>query len=286
MTVRELVADGIAQLEAAGISEARANAEYLAAHILNYSDRSDLRAAYASAVSPEEAKAFGQLIERRKKREPLQYILGEWEFYGLPIFVTPDVLIPRPETEILVEETLRESGQFADPPTILDIGTGSGAIPLALSSHLPSSMIYAMDTSAAALKVAKRNAERLGVRQVQWFEADLFDNSWIPKLAGKIDLLVSNPPYVSTSEFENLEPELRMFEPREALTDNASGLTFYERIAEIAPTLLSRNGRVLVELGFGQAEQVRAIMERQHIRIERVVRDLANIERVLVGRRG
>jgi release factor glutamine methyltransferase len=285
MTVRELVAEGVAQLEAAGISEARANAEYLAAHILNYSDRSDLRAAYASAVSPEEAKAFGQLIERRKKREPLQYILGEWEFYGLPIFVTPDVLIPRPETEILVEEALRESEQFAAPPTILDIGTGSGGIPLALASRLSSSAIYAMDTSAAALKVAIRNAERLGVQQVLWFEADIFDDSWIAKFAGKIDLLVSNPPYVSSSEFEKLEPELRMFEPREALTDNASGLTFYERIAEIAPRLLSPNGRVLVELGFGQAEQVQAIMERQDFRTDRVVRDLADIERVLVARR-
>jgi len=282
MTVRELIAQGTSQLETAGISEARANAEYLAAHVLNYPDRSDLRAGFASTVSSGEIKAFRLLIERRKKREPLQYILGEWEFYGLPLFVTPDVLIPRPETEILVEEALRESGQFSDPPTILDIGTGSGAIPLALSSHLPSAMIYAMDKSAAALKVASRNAERLGIEQIQWFEADVFDDVWISKLAGTIDLLVSNPPYVSTSEFEKLEPELRLFEPQEALTDNASGLTFYERIAEIAPTLLSKDGRVILELGYGQMHAVSDTMEERGFHIDRVVKDLSEIERVLV----
>ena len=285
MTLRQLLAEGTTGLEASGISEADANAEYLAAHVLQFDRRSELRSNGSMEISPDDVNLFRTLIERRKNREPLQYILGEWEFYGIPLRVTPYVLIPRPETEILVEETLRESGRFSGEIAILDIGTGSGAIALALAVHLPAATIYAMDTSEAAIALAKRNADRLAIKNILFFQANVFDDEWITKFAGRINLLVSNPPYVSAHEFESLEPELRLYEPREALTDNATGLTYYKRIAEIAPLLLSNDGQLLLELGFGQAAAVRKIVEECDLRVERIAADLAEIDRVLIAAR-
>ena len=285
MTIQQLIAEGKAALEQAGISESDANAEHLAAFILNYESRSELRANSKCEPTPQQIDRYRALITRRTQHEPLQYILGEWDFYDFTLRITPDVLIPRPETEIVFEHALAETGTFAEGSTLLDIGTGSGAIAIGLALHCSAGTVYAMDSSEAALRVARGNGKRYHLSNLHFFQADVFEDKWLTTFEGRIDLLVSNPPYVSVNDFDTLEPELRLFEPRQALTDNATGLSFYERIAAIAPRLLSKNGRLVFELGYGQAENVTKIVESAGLKILRIGRDLAEIERVLVATR-
>lgn len=282
MTWREHIERAIQKLEAAGVADAKINAEYLAAHALHLQQRSELRSFLSKDVSLSSERWFLELLNRREQREPLQYILGEWEFFGLPLKVNPSVLIPRPETEILVEEALREAAHFEVPISILDIGTGSGAIALALASRLPNAKVLGIDSSAQAIALAEENRKLLYLDNVKFSQTSSQWTDWTDR-DRKFDLVVSNPPYVSLSEFENLEPELRLYEPREALTDESTGLTFYERIASLAPKLLTPDGRLLVELGFGAADAVSEMMRSHRLEVLRVVNDLAGIPRVLVA---
>jgi release factor glutamine methyltransferase len=284
MTWREHVEQATEMLAAAGVDDAKTNAEYLAAHALHLQQRSELRSFLSKEVSSDSERLFLELLHRREQREPLQYILGEWEFFSLPLKVNPSVLIPRPETEILVEEALREAAHFEDPISILDIGTGSGAIALALASRLPKAKVLGIDSSAQAIALAEENRKLLRLANVSFDQVDILSNNWT-ELSGPFQIIVSNPPYVSREEFDLLEPELRIYEPREALTDESTGLTFYERIAALAPNLLVPNGRLLVELGFGAADAVSEIMRSHHLEVLRVVNDLAGIPRVLVAAR-
>ena len=285
MSLREALGNATQILAAAGVEDARANVEYLAAHAFGLTSRSKLRPVLEKEIPTSIERRFGELVGRRANREPLQYILGEWEFFGLPITISPVALIPRPETEILVEEALTEAGSIVGRISILDIGTGSGAIALALASRLTRATIVGIDISHPALELAEENRKLLALKNVKFQQTDSAWsnlNDWAD--SGPFDLIVSNPPYVSLAEFNALEPELRLFEPREALTDEANGLTFYERIAAIAPKLLLPNGRLLVELGFGAAHAVSEIVRSQGLEILRVVNDLAGIPRVLVAR--
>ena len=283
-TWRQLIEEALCQLESAGVSEAGLNAEYLAMAAMNVSSRAALRANLDEIVTDAERKTFSRLVIRRAAREPLQYIIGEWEFFGLPLFVSKGALIPRPETEILVEESLAEANAMGGNITILDLGTGSGAIALALASRLEFALVAGIDKSDAALTVAEENRKRLDLSNVHFENADIMSGGWIDRFTHKVDLLVSNPPYVSLAEYEALEPELREHEPREALTDESTGLTFYQRIAEIAPKLLTPRGRLLVELGFGLAGPVSEIMRGAGMEVLRIADDLAGIPRVLVAR--
>ncbi len=285
MTWREAITRATQTLANAGVDDARINAEYLSAHALGLKSKSELRALLGSDIPSSVERQFSALVHRRQQREPLQYILGEWEFFGLPIRVSPAALIPRPETEILVEEALKEAARFARRISILDIGTGSGAIALALASRLPNAETLGIDSSAAAIALAEENKKSLRLSNLRFQHIDIQWTDWTDWTdRGKVEIVVSNPPYIGLEDFENLEPELRLYEPREALTDESSGLTFYERIAALAPKLLAEDGRLLLELGFDASDAVAGIISSHGFDVLRVVNDLAGIPRVVVAR--
>ncbi len=283
MTWKDSLDRATQKLADAGVEDARANAEYLAAHILSLNSRSELRALLNRAMPDSQADAFHQLIARRACREPLQYILGEWEFFGLPIKVGSEALIPRPETEILVEQALSDAAKMPANLSILDLGTGTGCIALAIAKHLPSASVVGIDISSGAAELARANARLLSISNVRFQIGDIFSDAWLKSIPATYDLIVSNPPYISIAAFEMLEPELGRFEPRLALTDESDGLTFYKRIAQLAPKLLTTRGKLLVEIGYGASDAVVEIMRSAGLDVIRVVNDLAGIPRVVVA---
>jgi release factor glutamine methyltransferase len=283
MTWRESLARAEQKLIEAGVEDTHTNAEYLAAQVLSLSSRSGLRAKLDEGISDSQANAFDQLLSRRVNREPLQYILGEWEFFGLPIKVGSEALIPRPETEILVEQALSEAAKMSGSISILDIGTGTGCIALAIAKHLPGASVVGIDVSSGAVDLAKENARLIGISNVSFQIGDIFSDDWLNSIPTRFDLIVSNPPYISLSDFENLEPELNRFEPRYALTDESDGLTFYKRIARIAPNILSEQGRLLFEVGYDSSDVVGEILRSSGLDVFGTVNDLAGIPRVVVA---
>jgi release factor glutamine methyltransferase len=207
--------------------------------------------------APVEAKKSEQavaLFQRRALREPLQYVLGTQEFFGLDLIVQPDVLIPRPETELLVEETIALLRSEARP-VILDIGTGSGCLAISLAVNLPRAMIIASDKSVAALHIARLNATRHGVFQrIRWVAGDLLAHLLSSNLAGKVTAIIANLPYISHVEWDHLSPDVKDFEPRLALDGGPDGLDVYRRLLDEAPGIVSSEGFMVMEVGIGQAE--------------------------------
>lgn len=222
---------------------------------------------------PAEAEnRFRDFAARRARGEPIAYILGEKEFFGLPLAVNPAVLIPRPETELLVELALARK-----PSTVLDLGTGTGAIALAIKRHLPAARVVAVERSATALAVAARNAMRLGL------ELDLRHGLWFGPVAGeRFDLVVANPPYVAEGDPHLAQGDLR-FEPRSALVAGPEGLDALREIARAAPSHLNPGGWLLVEHGLGQDEAVRALLREAELEDVRTWPDLSGIARVSGG---
>ncbi len=221
---------------------------------------------------------YDSMIRERAQHKPLAYILGEWEFYGLTLGITPDVLVPRPETELLVETTT--SRLIYPDPHVADIGTGSGAIAVAIAANLPSARVIATDISAKALQVARANAEKYNLAErIEFSEGDLLE----PLLGSEsFDAIVSNPPYVRQSDLENPQPEL-LWEPREALDGGTDGLDIYRRLLPGAFELIKETGFTAVEVGMGQAEDVsRIALDAGYSRTEKLT-DLAGIERVVVA---
>lgn len=265
------------RLKRAGLDAPGVEAEMLVAEVF----RVPRHAPYLDPQTPltaSEQERFVAAVARRARREPIQYLVGRETFCGLELAVTPDVLIPRPETEEVVSVAL-EAVAGRERPVVADLGTGSGCIALAVAAARPDAVVYAVDRSAAALRVARENAERLGLSaRVQWLEGD-----WTDPLAAagvRADLVVSNPPYVTDSEFARLQPEVR-FEPGAALRGGPDGLVFYRRIVAEAGSVLATDGRVVIELGFGQAEAVRTLAEGAGWSVERVVPDFNGIARVV-----
>jgi release factor glutamine methyltransferase len=236
-------------------------------------------------VSVLQAERAWSLFRRRAAREPLQYILGTQEFCGLDIAVTPDVLIPRPETELLVEEALRAIAGV-NGPAIADVGTGSGCIAVAIACERPGATVYALDLSGGALAVARSNATRHGTRnRIRFIQADLLA-AFGGESAGAFDAIVSNPPYLPEQELEALQSEVARYEPRVALAAGPDGLAFYRRLLREAPPLLKPDGRLIMELGFGQADAVmRLARECGAFDAIECRKDAAGIERVLIARR-
>jgi release factor glutamine methyltransferase len=241
---------------------ARRDAETLLAHLLSR-DRAWLFAHPEAELSAAHLEALRALTARRAAHEPLQHLTGFQDFYGLPLRVTRDTLIPRPETELLVEAVLDwvASHPRMNAPRILDVGTGSGAIALALATHLPTADITACDLSPAALDVARDNAERLGLsHRVHFLLSDLLTSPQLNTNA-HFDAIVSNPPYVPTTDAATMQPEVVDHEPHTALFAGPTGLDIYRRLIPQAHAALRPNGLLALEFGFGQSEALRALLE-------------------------
>lgn len=265
-----------------GIADPRLNAERLLASVLKL-DRMGLYLQFDKPLSSAERESFKALLKRRAGHEPLQYILGETEFMSLCFRVTRDVLIPRPETEILVERAV-ESCKGLGPVRILDIGTGSGCIAVSLAKMLPESNIDAADVSPSALSGARSNAELNGVAErVHFLEADVSGEDFIKTVHAPYDVVVSNPPYVSLAELPSLPKDVRDFEPRTALCDEGDGLSFYRIIALKAAILLSPGGKLFLEIGLGQKNSVFEILQSAGFTGIKAYPDLNGIDRVVKG---
>ena len=280
-TVLRLLRRAADHLKNHHISEPRASAELLLGHVLGL-DRLSL---YLNAERPLEAgelDCFSQCLERRLRGEPVQYITGTQEFWSLALAVTPAVLIPRPETELLVEALLdfaRETG--AEQMRLMDTGTGSGAIAIAAARELPEAVVVAGDFSLAALEVARENARRHQVSgRILFLCTDLFRG------LGRtlFDAVVANPPYVKSSDFSLLPREIRDYEPRHALDGGEDGLQTIRAIIDQAPNFLRSGGILALEMGAGQAEAVGALVARSNrYRVRYILKDYSAIDRVLVA---
>ena len=246
-------------------------------------DRASLIAREGEAVPPAAAALFRSAIGERARRRPLQHLTGVQAFWRHEFLVTPDTLIPRPDTEILVEAAL---GLLKDAvrPLIVDVGTGSGCIALSLAAARPDAEVHAVDVSRAALDVARGNATRLRLAgRVAFHEGDLL--SPIGSRAGRVDLVVSNPPYVSAEEWRGLEPEVRDHEPRLALVPAEGAPALYRRLLAAAGRVLRPGGSIAVEVGQGQSDEVARLAGAAGLEVGAVVADLQGIPRVVVARR-
>lgn len=267
-----------AQLCAAGIApeEAERDARFLLAHVLD-APPARLAAESGAALGDDEAARFTAMIARRAGREPVSQIIGMQPFWTLELEVTADVLTPRPDTETLVEAALAAVAERGAPLRLLDLGTGSGAILLALLSELPAASGLGADASEAALSVARRNAARCGLAQRSLWRR----TSWAEGLEGRFDLIVSNPPYIATGVIEGLAPEVRDHEPRLALDGGPDGLEAFRILLPEALRLLAPGGTAVFEIGFDQAAAVSALACETGWRVDAVLADLAGHDRVL-----
>jgi release factor glutamine methyltransferase len=257
---------------------ARRDAELLLTHTLKKS-RSWLIAHGDELLSDELFLSYSELLERRRRGEPIQYITGESEFYGLPFRVTPDVLIPRPETEHLIEKVIELAARF-EPPRIVDVGTGSGAIAVALAHKLPNAQITATDICPQALAVASKNAKNNGV-DLRFLSGDLL----APVAAEKFEFVVSNPPYVPSGDRATLSAEVREYEPALALFAGDDGLDVYRRLIPAAFGALTLGGYVALEIGYCQSPAITELLVRAGFEQIEFVPDLQNIPRVACARR-
>jgi len=263
-----------------GIDSPRLNAELLLAEILNCK-RLNLYLQFDRPLKEDEVNKYREYVRRRSQREPLQYIIGKVEFYGLEFKVNSSVLIPRPETEILVEQVLK-SLNGSDAPVIIDIGTGSGNICAALASKLSNPRVFSMDVSEQALLLADENIRSLNLsKKVNLLRQDILqtDQSNLPEA----DIIVSNPPYVPKLEFDTLQEEIVKYEPRGAVTDESDGMKFYKRITHFASEKLKPGGMLFFELGYNSSEKVQEIMLGQGFLEVTITKDYSGINRVISG---
>lgn len=275
-----LVLQAAEALAAAGIEAPRHEAWLLLAHATGQ-ERAALIAARPGPVAAAARERFAALVARRAGREPIAYLLGEREFWSLPFAVGPEVLVPRPDSETLVEAVLAALPDRAAPLRLLDLGTGSGCLLLALLSELPAAVGLGVDRSLAALAMAERNAARLSLAGRARFLA----GSWGAALGGGFDLIVSNPPYIPAPMLAGLTPEVRDFEPQGALAAGEDGLDAYRALLPDVARLLAPGGLAALELGQGQAAAVEALARAAGLAPAGLRRDLAGIERCLLLRR-
>ena len=278
LKLQRIYKEGSAYLESRQIPDAQIDAWYLLEYVTGIS-----RASYygnpEKNISEEEAKRYWEYLEKRARRIPLQHITGEQEFMGLPFCVNEHVLIPRQDTEVLVEEAIRVIQKEMPEAAVLDLCTGSGCIGISIQSFCSNTQVTAADISEDALKVAQKNAKENQV-PVEFVHSDLFK-----EISGSYDMIVSNPPYIPSKVIETLMPEVRDHEPIKALDGKEDGLYFYRRITEESVAYLKPGGYLLYEIGHDQGEAVSSYMRENGFDEIEVIRDLAGLDRVVRGRR-
>lgn len=274
MKYRDLYREGCEVLAQAGVAESELDARLLLEYVCD-TNRNDLLVRGDDVVDIEKEKQYRDLLARRAKRIPLQQITGTQEFMGLSFLVNENVLIPRQDTEILVEEVLKE---LHDGMHVLDMCTGSGCIIISLLHYTNHCKGVGVDVSPKALLVAKENAKRLLEESIIFVQSDLFS-----EVTGKFDVIVSNPPYIRSDVIETLMPEVRMHEPMLALDGSEDGLKFYRSIVDESKEYLNRGGKLYFEIGFDQAEEVSTLMEQAGFTEINVVKDFAGLDRVVYG---
>jgi release factor glutamine methyltransferase len=279
---RDALTGAIQTLEHEGVESPRLDAELLLAHVLGV-NRAAILAWPERRLTPKELTRYRDLVARRAAREPLAYIIGHREFFDLDFAVDPRVLIPRPETELLMEYALSLARQMRPPNggamEIADVGAGSGAIAVTLAVHLPWATVYALDGSAGALAVTDENAHWHGVAdRVHCLVGDLLE-----PLPQAVDLIAANLPYVTTAEWEELPPEIRDYEPRDALDGGADGLQCIRRLLGMAGSYLRPGGRILLEIGAAQGDQAVALAGKHFPQAEvRLHQDYAGLDRLVI----
>ncbi len=285
-TILELISWGHTYLAQKGFDETRLTIELLLAHTLHM-QRIQLYTNFDKPLQDDELAQFKSGLQRRLHHEPLQYILGETTFMGLRFVVDPRVLIPRPETEVLVEQTIEQcKTQFAEGEKIfiVEIGTGSGCIAISLAKLLQHAHFLATDISAEALELAQSNAEALCVAEkIQFIQHDIFLESGALNIE-RCDVLVSNPPYISANEYEHLQQEIVKFEPASAVTDYEDGFRFYKQVADVAKKIVKPEGFVLVEHAYNQADAIQKIFLDAGWKKLQTIRDYSNNARCLLAR--
>jgi release factor glutamine methyltransferase len=281
MSILDVIQRSTDFLTRKGVASPRLQVELLLAHVLRM-PRMQLYLSFERVLTTAELDALRALVQRRGQREPLQYIVASASFCGLEIALNRDVLIPRPETELLAERAWTFLQKGGEVSSALEIGTGSGCLAIAMAHHASQAKVCATDLSGPALELARRNAETNQVSgRVQFCQGDLFEAAPAKE---RFDLIVSNPPYIPTARIETLEAEVREFEPRPALDGGADGQDFYRRIAAEAGARLRPAGCVMVELDDEGAAATRQIFQREKWMVEGVERDYSGRERILVAR--
>ncbi len=279
-TIKRLLEWATSYLNEKGIDDSRLNAELLLCHALKYQNRIDLYLHFDKPLRQSELDIFKVFLKRRLTGEPVQYIIGETEFMGFKFKVDSRVLIPRPETELLVESVLKLLKKIKKPGLkILEIGTGCGNISISIAKLFPDLEITAIDSSKSALEVAELNIKNHGLSQnIKLMFINIFDD--VPKLRN-FDIIVSNPPYISIDEYQILSDEIKNFEPKIALTDGKDGLSYHYRIADIGRSLLNEIGWLFLEIGYDQKEEVVNILEKFGYFDVEVMQDYGGNDRIV-----
>lgn len=277
ISIAEALRQGARALDQAGVAEARREAGSLLSHVIGR-DRTFLISHAEDQLGDDDWQRFSVVIARRAAGEPAQYITGVQDFFGRTFRVTPDVLIPRPETELLVEAALEVMGADA---VVCDVGTGSGCIAVTLLCERKDARAVAIDVSEAALEVARQNARALSVEErIEFVRSDCFDE--LKPAAARFDLIVSNPPYVSANMLTGLQREVRDHEPKVALSPGPDGLSVIRRLLVGAPAFIRGNGHLIMEIGFDQGEKVQALIDKNVWTLQTIVPDLQGIPRIVV----
>lgn len=287
MTVLDVLQRSAAYLAERGVESARLNAELIVSHVLK-KPRLRLYLDFDHSIPEAELAVARELVRRRGRREPLQHLTGTTGFLNLNLEVSPEVLVPRPETEVLAQLAIQHL-KTASPetvPIVLDFGTGSGCLAIALAQAVPNAEIHALDISTTALAVARKNATSHRTDKIQFHAGDGFSAlaGWVPDLRRRFSLVVTNPPYIPTSEIATLEPEVRDHDPRIALDGGSDGLAFYRRLAREATDWLRPGASLLAEFGDDQSPALRELFEGAGWTTEAIEKDLSGRDRVLIVR--